>query len=721
MSDKHGGSVFGSAYTDTPPAILQPPVHIDGSDSFDEIFVGDSGNNTYTGTAGRDLFDMGVVPNDGGHGDNGGGVDKVSGLGGNDQIDFGHSFIAQDQVDGGAGNDVLDIGGDYFSGIVFGAKTMVNVETLTLFTGATDFFDFSYKLTMNDANVAAGKRLTIDWNTINGPADQFNTITFNGSTEKDGSFTVFDEVGNDIITGGQKNDTIEAANGGNDNLNGSGGNDFIAMGRQFRSADRVNGGSGSDELDLRGDYSGGITFGADTLRNVELLHLRGGSYVLTTNDNTVAATATLTVDGSEIDTGKTLTFHGSAETNGKFDIIGSAGSDVIVGGALADTFDLSLGGNDNVSGGGGADRFQFGASFTAADHINGNAGTDQLFLNGNYANSHEVTLGASTLTSVESIGFTPGHSYVLTENNANVAANQTLEINGSGLNAGDVQFFNGSAETDGHFFFAGGMGTDVDIGGTQSDTFQFFGTSFANTDELIGGGGNDVLKLVGDYSAKLTLTADTIQNIGAIELSGADTYNLKLNDGNIAAGKLLLVDARGISGVNHIVLNDAAETNGKIQVFGSLGADTITGGAGNDFITGYGGADHLTGGAGADRFVYTAASESTGTAYDSITDFDAAVDSFGLAGVTAVHAAITSGTLSAATFDADLAAALKGNIGKHHAVVFTPTAGTLSGHTFLIVDVNGVAGYQSGQDIVIKIDGAANLDQLSAASFHGVF
>jgi hypothetical protein len=50
-------------------------------------------------------------------------------------------------------------------------------------------------------------------------------------------------------------------------------------------------------------------------------------------------------------------------------------------------------------------------------------------------------------------------------------------------------------------------------------------------------------------------------------------------------------------------------------------------------------------------------------------------------------------------------------------VLFTPDRGTLAGHTFLIVDANGTAGYQAGQDYVIDITGATNLGSLSTTNF----
>jgi hypothetical protein len=62
-----------------------------------------------------------------------------------------------------------------------------------------------------------------------------------------------------------------------------------------------------------------------------------------------------------------------------------------------------------------------------------------------------------------------------------------------------------------------------------------------------------------------------------------------------------------------------------------------------------------------------------------------------------------SGSLSLASFDADLAAGLSGLLGAGGAVLFTATAGSLAGHVFAVVDADGVAGYQAGADLVIAL------------------
>ena len=65
-----------------------------------------------------------------------------------------------------------------------------------------------------------------------------------------------------------------------------------------------------------------------------------------------------------------------------------------------------------------------------------------------------------------------------------------------------------------------------------------------------------------------------------------------------------------------------------------------------------------------------------------------------------------SGTLSTASFDADLAAGLAGILGAGQAALFSASSGTLAGHVFAVIDANGVAGYQAGEDLVIELANA---------------
>ena len=399
--------------------------------------------------------------------------------------------------------------------------------------------------------------------------------------------------GNDTINGGAVGDTIHPGLG-TDTVNGGAGNDGISFsGGQLTAADKIDGGAGSDFVLLASDYTGAnaVVMNATTMVNVEKMWLIAGhSYNLTTNNATVASGQTLTVDGSALGSSDVLTFNGSAETNGSFVINGGAGNDTLTGGAVGDTIHPGLG-IDTVNGGAGNDGISFsGGQLTAADKIDGGAGSDLVLLASNYTGANAVVMNATTMVNVEKMWPIAGHSYNLTTADATVASGQTLTVDGSALGAGDVLTFNGAAETNGHFIIIGGNG-----------------------------------------------------------------------------------------------------------------------------------ADNLRGGALSDTFVYSAAAQSTSTHYDTITGFNFGADSFDIPGgvgvITGINAKVTSGSLSTSTFDANLTSAISSSrLGAHHAVLFTPNGGTLSGATFLVVDLNGMAGYQAGADLVIRMN--ASSGTLAAGGFH---
>jgi predicted secreted protein len=86
-----------------------------------------------------------------------------------------------------------------------------------------------------------------------------------------------------------------------------------------------------------------------------------------------------------------------------------------------------------------------------------------------------------------------------------------------------------------------------------------------------------------------------------------------------------------------------------------------------------------------------------------IVGFDFAEDRINLPGTVTGIAADTSGALSAASFDADLAAAL-GSFQANSAVLFTPDSGDLAGRHFLVVDADGDGAYQANADFVFELE-----------------
>jgi Ca2+-binding RTX toxin-like protein len=167
-----------------------------------------------------------------------GGVESVSAGGGNDFIYYGATLTAADTTDGGAGVDTVGLVGSY--DLTLGANSLVGVERLAMYTGLQGGVGTasSYAITTVDANVAAGADLFVGALTLSAG----ETLTFNGSAERDGRFTVLAGAGADILAGGAQADYL-AGGAGADQLYGLSGNDTLVGGA---GADTLRGGGGRD-------------------------------------------------------------------------------------------------------------------------------------------------------------------------------------------------------------------------------------------------------------------------------------------------------------------------------------------------------------------------------------------------------------------------------------------------------------------------------------------
>ena len=158
---------------------------------------------------------------------------------------------------------------------------------------------------------------------------------------------------------------------------------------------------------------------------------------------------------------------------------------------------------------------------------------------------------------------------------------------------------------------------------------------------------------------------------------------------------------------------------GEDAIYGDGGDDTIDGGNAADTISGGAGADNLTGGGGDDQFVYASASESSSVTFDTLVGFNFQnTDIFDLPVAVTSVSQVIGGTLDAATFDANLSVEMNaGVLSVNEAVLFTPTVGSYAGEKFLIVDGNGVAGYQAGEDFVFLLDSPAKINFFDVGDF----
>jgi Ca2+-binding RTX toxin-like protein len=367
-----------------------------------------------------------------------------------------------------------------------------------------------------------------------------------------------------------------------------------------------------------------------------------------------------------------------------------------------------------------------GGTLTANDFIDLKEGRDAIGLQGNYP---ALTLGQHNLLNVETLAILSGsdtrfgetgtnrYSYNITTVDENVAAGQRLTVNAFGLLPGESFTFNGAAERDGSFFVYGGRGVDTLTGGANTDLFYFSTGAFNPSDRIDGGGGTDAVGFRGDFSGAnaIVLTADNLVNIETIAFSSqAETrfaqggsvfgYALTTHDATVGAGRIVTINGGQLLAGETMIFDGSNESDGAFRIFAGASDDIIIGGSGADFIQAGRGRDIVTGGAGADTFQLRNPGDSSGAACDQLIGFDCRADRIDVAGNFGVLTDILDrGALSLASFDADLAVALGGLLGGGEAALFTADAGDMAGRNFLVIDGNGQAGYQAGQDYVLEL------------------
>lgn len=353
-------------------------------------------------------------------------------------------------------------------------------------------------------------------------------------------------AGDDVIAGTDGGDLFDLSQGGGDAATGGSGNDGFYFGATLDSNDQADGGPGVDTLAIQGTYAD-LVLGAMT--GVEVLLVASGSddrfgdiggnlyaYDITSSDGNVDAGGTLTVHATGLLPGETLSFDGSAETDGHFRLFASQGL-------------------DRLTGGGGNDGFFFGAdgNLTEADRVDGGAGIDSIALRGDYFGPGAVAFDEASFTGIEVIVLLSGHTnehggpivldgfdYELIMADGNVAAGATLDINGVDLQADESVLIDGRAETDGSFRILSGAGGDSLHGG-------------AGADLIYGGLGADLLDggLGGDTYVYRDVGESAGDAIDQIIFSQGDRIDLRAIDANGATpaiDSLTFIGAAAFSG-----------------------------------------------------------------------------------------------------------------------------------------------------------------------------
>ena len=501
---------------------------------------------------------------------------------------------------------------------------------------------FSYKLTASDMTVDDDESMYISAGLSAG-----ETFVFNGAAETNGTFSIQGGAGADTITGGQGNDYISASSGGDDKLYGAAGDDYFAFFDSYTTADFVNGGTGNDSVGMTTDTAAGVTIGSPQFVSVENFTFYGDhDHKVTALDSLVAGGVTAHVDAYYLTASYGLNFNGSAETNGAYDLLGGLGNDSLASGMGNDRLSGGAGGVDTLIGGLGNDTYVFQTGDTITELANG--GTDTVEYAGN------ITLaGFANFENATAIGSADA-------NLSGTAGNNYLKGNGGD----NILNGNGGADT-----MEGGSGNDIYYVDSASDvTIE---ENYVGTDLV---------------SSPVSRTlSDNIENLN---LSGA---------GNI--------DGNG-NGEDNVING----TTGNNILRGYDGEDTLNGKEGEDILLGGAHRDILKPGTDTVRDIirFSAVTDSTGPGRDQVSGMDLnAEDVFDFAAVpVSLAASVVAGTLNAGSFNTDLQTAIgAAQMGIGQAVLFDATAGDLSGPglKFLVVDANGEAGYQAGQDYVVEL------------------
>ena len=391
------------------------------------------------------------------------------------------------------------------------------------------------------------------------------------------------DSGDNVINGTEFNDVFFLQQGGNDTVNGLGGDDVFIFGAALTSQDAVDGGPGGDRIEISGDYTGAnaLTLGAGIVNVETLVLVAGNSYHVTTVDANVTGLQVMEFNGSQLGLGQNFTFRGGAESTGSYRVAGGLGVDDFVGGAGQDVF-----------------LFENNA-FGNADLVDGGAGDDTLSLRGNYT----INFGAGQLTSIEKLqlgsqadlnGFA-GYNYTIVMDDSDLPGG-TLEVNAVSLRQGEKLIFFGDKETDGTFRISGGAGNDFFASGRGADYFH-------------GGGGSDTI----DYRGAVAGMIVTLANEG--EAGSA-------SDGD---------ELRSVENVHGTAFADSLTGNSsdnRLEAF--EGNDLLVGGAGNDFLYGGAGADQMEGGLGNDFYTFDDSGDSVIELFDGGLDTVATSISYGL-------------------------------------------------------------------------------------------
>lgn len=552
-----------------------------GKDSI-RIFAG---NNIVSGGDDNDLISIEGVGNN-----------KISGDAGDDRIEALTSaqLTADDIIDGGsntAAGDRLVVRGTVDDAQLGGVS---NVEILEAADGGVS------KITIGAQALEGGIGQVV-------LADELEADTL-VATAYAGNLIVDSLGGDDNIKTGVGADLVRLGGAGSITIDTGAGDDRIEVsGSELDGADKIQGGAGTDRVDL--DNSAGAVTATANLSNVFVEEYRitsGGDRVagkVDTDDNVLTFTQSvgdvvldvtpINVNASaltDVDDSFTLVIDSTVtDDDFAFNVTGSSTETTV------DKRNLTIDNNINFVGGSGVDTLRIdGGDAGSTVVFDGNGGNDRIVQTGGVLTDD----GFVSISEVEVLSGDAGKIDAVLGARASIAG--LTRIEGTALQDKVTL----GAGFNNNLTVVLGAGDDLITGKAASGTITFEAAAddFTAADILSGGTGTlDTVSITGGGLADLT----SVTQVERVVVANADTKAGQTTTINIDAtavevnGALLTIDALALDAADSLIVN-GGKLGENTRVDGGAGADTITTGAGDDIINGNGGVDTVFAGGGVD-------------------------------------------------------------------------------------------------------------------------
>lgn len=453
-------------------------------------------------------------------------------------------------------------------------------------------------------------------------SNNIETLTVKGGTQINLNAAALTGLKTIDLSGSTGETTLtSAAAGSTVTITGSAQKDTITHSADIGSATKLNvsTGAGNDKLSLTGtnvDFTGAnvVLDGGEGTDTLQLVYADVADFVSTSKKATISGFETLGVTGAattaqSVDASK-LTAFSTVEWSGT-----NTGAAGVVATNTAGSTAIAV------------TKAQAAHTYSFASDVTGGAGTNGASIPGASAGK-AVSFAMATDSAADTVSMSIGNA-AATASTAVVtikagAANTTTAtgvVAASSIDATDFETLN------------------IASVGKQATTAST--TTGAVTDANVIGGNSNTNSIVLGTNAKLVVTGvKDLDIVGAV----AGT-NLTIDASALTGGIRVTAD-----GTNNVLKGGASNNT----LNGGAGVDTLVGQGGKDLLIGGTGADTMTGGAGADVF-QIANGDSTGTAFDKITDYQALAssgDTIKLTTASVAAAVTTPVNVSAATTDA---------------------------------------------------------------------